>query len=257
MFVTQSKYTLKQLLNINLIAAILILSTMSLGVFANTQHWAVDIKPGQVVQLIAPVTSPETLPLRRQYYRDAIPLAEQYGFTNHGQLVVERTILGNFKPPTIIIGSWPSPMAISAFEQEPRWPELKRNRSAAWQDIRLYNGEVDQPQNMSFSADKSYTVAFAWVNTERPDDYYQYLDSVEPLLTEIGARFMFKIRHPKIESDQPNTPAPDQITFVEWPDAGALARLRAMPKYQEIVALLNQGVTQLDLHVIRPKAFAE
>lgn len=257
MFFLYSESNPKSMLNMYLISMLVLFFAVSNQVFASQQQWAVDIKPGQVVQLIAPVSSPETLPLRRQYYRDAIPLAEQYGFTNHGQLVIEKTILGRFKPPTIIVGSWPSSMAISQFEQEPQWPKLKQDRSVAWQDIRLYNGEVDQPHNMIFLSDKTYTVAFAWVNGEHPDDYFEYLASVEPLLTEIGARFMFKIRYPKIESDQPNTPAPDQITFVEWPDANALARLRAMPKYQQIVSLLNRGVTQLDLHVVRPKAFAE
>ena len=81
MFLMQSTYKLKQLLNIKLTAILMILSTISLGAFASPQQWTVDIKPGQVVQLIAPISSPETLPLRRQYYRDAIPLAEQYGFT--------------------------------------------------------------------------------------------------------------------------------------------------------------------------------
>lgn len=257
MFSRPLKNNFKSMFNIKLLINTALLSTFSFNALASTQQWAVDIEPGQVVQLIAPVSLPETLALRKQYYRDAIPLAEQYGFKNHGQLIIEKTILGEFKPPTLIVGSWPSPMAIDQFEQEPQWPKLKRDRSVAWQDIRLYNGEVDRPKNMTFSADKTYTVAFAWVNTDNPNDYFEYLSNVEPLLEEIGARFMFKIRYPKIEADHPNTPAPDQITFVEWPDANALARLRAMPRYKNIVSLLNRGVTQLDLHVVRPKAFIQ
>ena len=91
--------------NIKLLINTALLSTFSFNALASSQQWAVDIEPGQVVQLIAPVSLPETLALRKQYYRDAIPLAEQYGFKNHGQLIIEKTILGDFKPPTLIMSS--------------------------------------------------------------------------------------------------------------------------------------------------------
>ena len=217
----------------------------------------VHFEPSQMLQLIAPITeisknNDEGVKLRNQYYQKAIPLAQQYGFKNHGQLVVTETIVGDFSPGAYVIGSWPSLNAFDEFANLPEWPTLKTLRIEAWDELKLFNAEINAPLSLSFREDKFYTVVFAWSNPQRPNDYTSYLAGIEPALNRVGGRFMLKIKHPTMESHDASAEAPNQITFVEWNTKNGFATLQQQEDYKRFTGLRDSGLEKIEFHRLAP-----
>lgn len=217
------------------------------------QVMAVQFVPGQVVQLIAPISDPVKEPLRRAYYQTAIPLAQSYGFKNYGTLVVEQTIVGEFKPPVIVIGGWPSLHAQNEFKSHGDFKDIKLQRANAWEELMIYNHLNPDRTALSFDKDKSYTVAFAWTKLSHPNSYFEYLDAVEPMLAQLGARFMHKMVAPNLDAIEPNSHAPQQITFVEWQSDDDLRKLQSLPEYKKIYPLFLEGIEKFEFHRVSPR----
>lgn len=218
----------------------------------------VHFEPHQMLQLIAPITdvsknNEEGVKLRNQYYQTAIPLAQQYGFKNLGQLAVTETIVGDFRPGAYVIGSWPSLKAFDEFANLPEWATLKTLRLEAWDELKLFNTEIKAPLNQSFREDKFYTVVFAWNNPQNPDNYSAYLEGIEPALNRVGGRFMLKIKQPSMESHDPNAVPPNQITFVEWNTKNGFATLQQQEDYKRFIALRDSGLQKIEFHRLAPR----
>ena len=226
------------------------------GVFAQDstkQAMTVQFTPGQVIQLIAPISDPAKEPLRTDYYQTAIPLAQSFGFKNYGMLLVEQTIVGDFKPPVIVIGGWPSIQAQRAFQSHGNFQDIKSQRAAAWEVLNIHNHTNPERATLSFDKDKSYTVAFAWTKLSHPNSYFEYLDAVEPLLNQLGARFIHKMIAPNLDAIEPNAHAPQQITFVEWQSDGDLQKLQSLPEYKKIYPLFLEGIEKFEFHRVSPR----
>lgn len=225
---------------------------------ASVKSITVQFAPYEMIQLIAPVTAiskntGEAEALRRDYYTQAIPLAQAYGFKNLGQLQVDKTLVGDFKPPAYIIGSWPSVAAFDAFSDLPQWPELKALRKQAWDELKLFNSEIPSPTKLTFREDKHYSVVFAWVNPQNPTDYFTYLEGIEKALNRVGGRFILKLKQPTLESHTDDSSPPNQITFVEWETENGFAALREQPDYQEFTSLRDSGIAKLEFHLLSPR----
>ena len=235
---------------------LVILSMIDKTVFAeesDKQTLMVQFAPQQVVQLIAPISDPEKAELRTDYYKTAIPLAQSYGFKNHGLLYVKETLAGDFKPPVIVIGGWPSQQAQTGFKSHGNWQEIKTKRQAAWEELMIYNHLNTERLELSFDKNKSYTVEFAWTKIANPNSYFEYLDAMEPLLEKMGARFVSKFKGPNLDAFEPNAHAPHQITFIEWQSDDDLAQLQALPEYKRIESLLLNGTEKFEWHRVSPR----
>jgi len=218
----------------------------------------VHFEPNQMLQLIAPLTdisknNEEGVKLRNQYYQTAIPLAQQYGFKNLGQLIVTETIVGDFRPGAYVIGSWPSLKTFDEFANLPEWATLKALRVEAWDELKLFNAEIKAPLSLSFREDKFYTVVFAWNNPQHPNNYSAYLEGIEPALNRVGGRFMLKIKQPTMESHDSNAVPPNQITFVEWNTKNGFATLQQQEGYKRFIALRDSGLQKIEFHRLAPR----
>ena len=249
-------YTIKMLFR-RLFVGFLLFSIASthkvIGQEKTEQTMAVQFAPGQIIQLIAPVSEPVKEPLRRAYYQTAIPLAQSYGFKNYGTLVVEQTIVGDFRPPIIVIGGWPSLHAQNEFKSHRDFKGIKLQRADAWEKLMIYNHLNPDRTVLSFDKDKSYTVAFAWTKLSHPNSYFQYLKALEPMLAKLGARFMHKMVAPNLDAIEPNSHAPQQITFVEWQSDDDLRQLQSLPEYKKIYPLFLEGIEKFEFHRVSPR----
>lgn len=211
-----------------------------------------SFKKGQVLQLIAPVNLEGKESVRRHYYQTAIPLAESYGFANLGQLSVTQKIVGDFEPGAFVIGSWPSVKSFDDFAALPEWPELKQQRAQGWEELKLYNDQVEKDLELVFRQSKFYTVAFAWFNPENPNDYLKYLKSIEGIVNQMGGKFIHKMRSPTLEAHNSPKIAPDQITFVEWDSEDGLKNLLAHPEYEMFSGFFKSGISKFEMFRIAP-----
>ena len=115
---------------------------------------SVHFNPGAVMQLIAPVTEAEKRPLRDKYFELVAPTAREYGYTQNGVLVVEKTLIGTFSPNVFVVSQWPSLNAQKSFQSLPLFSEIKALRREAWEAVKLYDYEVTEPTTLTFSTDK-------------------------------------------------------------------------------------------------------
>ncbi|MDT0626719.1 hypothetical protein [Alteromonas sp. W364] len=222
------------------------------------QTLMVHFEPKQMIQLISPDTSiskntKEAAKLRGKYYQEAIPLAQSFGFKNHVQLNVTNTLVGSTKPTALILSSWPSVATFDEFSALPEWPKLKEMRKNAWDELSLYNAEIDHATILTFREDKYYTVLFAWINPEHPSDYLAYLAGIETALNRIGGTFMLKLKEPSIEVHASENNPPFQITFVEWDTKDGFTKLSKQEDYKRYTNLRDSGLRKVEFHQIKPK----
>ncbi len=132
----------------------------------------------------------------------------------------------------------------------PQWPAIKAQRADAWDHLRIYNSEIKKDQTITFSPDKYYSVAVAWTNPDRPNDYRQYLSNLEDTVTGLGGRFVLKLENLKYETHTPPFESPGQVMFVEWDTEEALTNLSSTEGFKQNVHLLRSGTTRFELHRI-------
>ena len=220
----------------------------------NDKHFTVNFAPGEVIQLIAPISDPDKKSLRSTYFKNNTSVAREYGYQSDGILIVTETLVGDFKPDVLVVSHWPSLIAQKTFQSLPLWDDAKALRRQAWEELKLFDHQLTEPLTLSFDPEKSYTVAFAWTDPSQPSDYYDYMNALPPLLEKIGGRFMHKINDVTMSSHNPDAIAPQQITFVEWDSPEGVEKLQAMPEFAEISGKLRSGTTRFELHRIAPRS---
>lgn len=250
----QSKFV-KPLSNRVLAIALTFTTSLSLGTFAseNDESFSVHFAPGEVIQLIAPISDPEKQSLRSTYFKNNTSVAREYGYQSDGILIVNETLVGDFKPDVLVVSHWPSLVAQKTFQSLPLWNDAKTLRRQAWEELKLFDHQLSEPLTLEFKPEKSYTVAFAWTNPAHPSDYYDYMDALPPLLEKIGGRFMHKINDVTMSAHNPHALAPQQITFVEWDSPDGVEKLQSLPEFSEIYGKLRSGTTRFELHRISPR----
>jgi len=243
-----NKVSLKQLL----MPMLLLLAFPSVAQEA-TKALSVQYAPGMVVQLIAPVTDPEKRHLRDLYFKKNAETAQRHGYRQDGVLIIEETLVGDFKPNVFVISHWPSLKAQKTFQALPLFSGVKSLRRDAWEALKLYDHELDVPLKMTFTEDKAYTVALAWTNPSNPSEYYDYMAALPPLLEKVGGRFMHQFNDVVVSAHNPDELAPQQITFVEWDSKDGVEKLQALPEFAELAKKLQSGTVRFELHRVTPR----
>lgn len=209
----------------------------------------INLKKGELISIISviPNKGDAADAARSQYYATAFPLAQQYGLKREGQLRVVAAPVGKHNSEGIIFFSWPSQAAEASLESEEAWPGIKALRPKAWDDLRIFTKELDEDLNLTFAADKTYTIAMAWTNPENPNDYDIYMDGIADAVSEVGGRFMYKMFDPKFESHKLKDGAPGQVTLVEWDTPEGLANFGDTQGFKDNVKYLSSGVTRFEI----------
>lgn len=214
----------------------------------------VSYKKGQLVSIISVEANEGEAAdtARNTYYATAIPLAERYGLSRDGQLSVIATPQGTHKPAAVLFFSFPSTQAEQDLIAHPDWPTAKALRPAAWKVLRIYSDVVDDDLTLNFRFDKIYSLAVAWINPEKPNDYSSYLNNIEPAVTASGGRFMHKVYDPRFEAhDIAIKLAPGQLTFVEWDSPSGLQAFQKTQGFKDNAALLGSGTTRFELMLLK------
>ena len=214
---------------------------------------SVHFNPGAVMQLIAPVTEAEKRPLRDKYFELGAPTAREYGYTQNGVLVVEKTLLGAFSPNVFVVSQWPSLNAQKSFQSLPLFSEIKALRREAWEALKLYDYEVSKPTTLRFSTDKVYSVSLAWVNPKAPNNYYDFIDSFAKKAQALGGKVISITQDISLSDHNPYAVAPQQIVILEWNSANDIEAILASSDYLTQLEKLKTGTVNFELHTVRPK----
>lgn len=215
--------------------------------------FSVHFNPGAVMQLIAPVTEAEKRSLRDKYFELGAQTAREYGYTQNGVLVVEKTLIGAFSPNVFVVSQWPSLNAQKSFQSLPLFSEIKALRREAWEALKLYDYEVSKPTTLAFSTNKAYSVSLAWVNPKAPNDYYDFIDSFVKKAEGVGGKVISVTHDISLSDHNPYAIAPQQIVILEWNSASDIEAVLSSPEYAPQREKLKTGTVEFELHAVRPR----
>lgn len=207
-----------------------------------------ELKKYQYLSIVLPQSKPESDEARKAYYEQAFPLGSQFGLKREMALKNDHTIISDYKPSGAIFYSYPNKASETALSNHPDWPAIKALRPKAWEELKIYSAEIKEDISINFDPEKSYTLVVAWLNPENPNDYATYLDSIGPMLAEVGGRFVYKMKQPEFEAHTPNAPAPGQLTFVEWDTLDGFSELRRKEAYKAVNHYIGSGTSAIEFY---------
>ncbi len=234
---------------------VLVTSLFTLPALASAKDevLSVHFNPGAVMQLIAPVTEAEKRPLRDEYFKKGAQTAKEYGYTQNGVLVVDKTLIGTFHPNVFVVSQWSSLKAQKSFQALPLFSEIKTLRRDAWKALKLYDYEVSKPTTLTFSADKVYSVSLAWVNPKAPNNYYAFIDSFAKEAQALGGKVVSKTQDISLSDHNPYAVAPQQIVIIEWNSTNDIEAVVSSSEYAAQLEKLKNGTVDFELHAVRPR----
>lgn len=212
----------------------------------------IEVKKGEVLQLIAPQARADGNSARQAYYDKVFPIAESFGYKRLGQLNVKQKVISDYDPGAFIFYSWPDEKAEDDLYSHPDWPALKAVRPEAWTELKIYSDTLDEDLTLNFDPAKHYTVVVAWFDPAHPGDYERYLSGIESAVTREGGRFIYKMRRPRFEAHASSLAAPGQITFVEWNSSSGFARVQKSDEYKANAKFFNSGLESFEFYWLTP-----
>lgn len=214
-----------------------------------------EFKKGQLFSIVSVVADPDEEAKENvaRYYKTAFPLGAKYGLKREGQLKVVASPVGDHKSDGIVFYSWPSAEDEQSFEAEPAWASIKALRPKAWEELRIYTQEVGADMSLTFHPEKTYTLAMAWFNPENPDHYDKYMAGIKEAAESVGGRFIYKMFHPKFESDVIKNGGPGQVTLVEWDTPQGLQAFGKTEGFKQNAHYLKTGVTRFEILALKSK----
>ncbi|MEN7342338.1 MAG: hypothetical protein AAAFM81_05315 [Pseudomonadota bacterium] len=209
----------------------------------------VPIAESELVSVISivPKAGEAAANARNIYLKEAFGLAQQHGLQPHGALAVTEAIVGEFQPRAVAFYRWPSAEAESTFEALPEWAPIKATRPDGWDELRIHDRVATNDATLEFSDDKFYTMASAWIDPGKPDDYLTYLGNIEPAMASVGGKFFFHMSEPSFSSLTPDLAAPSRVTIVEWDSREALDAFLNTALFKKNASLLTSGTVRFEL----------
>jgi uncharacterized protein (DUF1330 family) len=220
------------------------------GIQAKAEQKTINmaLNKGQMFSVIAPIMKEDGESARNQYYSKVLPLGTKLGLKREGQIKVTDTVVGDFNAGALVFFSWPDVNAENKLYAHDEWAAMKALRPKGWEELRIYSAPIEQDTLLRFRADKHYTLAIAWTNSDNPDNYTQYLDAVGVKLKNFGGRFIYKMYNPRFEAHATDLSAPNQLTFVEWDSADGLSRFRQSPDIKAQSTLFKTGLNRFEFY---------
>lgn len=212
----------------------------------------IALAKGQLLSLVMPKIDPAGTAERQEYSKRAFTIARSLGLQLEGSFTIPAKIVGNFTPDVALFFSWPNQEAETALSRHPEWPEIKALRPKAWEELKIYTVALEGDTTLEFDTAKSYTLAIAWLNPARPNDYYKYMEAISDDVRAVGGRFVLKMVEPKFEAHASPKVAPGQVTIAEWPSDTSVAELRRREGYAEKYAHFESGVSRFEFYKIAP-----
>jgi uncharacterized protein (DUF1330 family) len=225
------------------------LNSLSVASSAATESLTLDLKAGQVLQLVLVRTKEgdQAKAVRQRYFQTAIAYAESLGDEFLGSLRIKNTLIGENKPSVIAMYAFPNEAAQRTFQAS---PDYKRMRKEGWDELHVFSTTLTSDMQLKFDPSKNYTLAAAWTQPDTLEDYQRYLNGIEADFDEIGARYLAKFTGINLQSQTDDGGDPSQLTLVEWSGEVDLKGLQQTASYKENSKYFRKAITRFDFYSI-------
>lgn len=212
----------------------------------------VSYKAGQAISIITPEpkSGEAAKAAMSDYFATSFPLASNFGLEAGEQLRVKTVVHGTHQPTVAVFYSYPDAASEAALTAHPDWPSIKAKRPAAWEELRVYTTVLKEDVSLTFKPSKTYTMAVAWLNPEKPNDYAAYMTGIQSAVTASGGRFVYEMHDPAFEAHARPKDAPGQVTLVEWDSPAGLANFQKTDGFKQNAKYLSSGTTDFELMVL-------
>ncbi len=220
---------------------LLLCSGFSASLTAQPKPRTVDLKKGQVLDVIFLNNDPEAKDLLQDYFKRAFPIAEANGYVpGMGFGIAGTPIRGNYRPEVMAVGTWPGiaerTTGLSALETQ--MADFHEMRRKIWPTFNLTFYEMKADASFTIKTDKYYVVTAFWA--EQKGRFKKFLKQWEVTQKQAGGT-------PLIVLTDGTSPfgynfEPDYLTITEWETEAAFRS--SLPKDNKLgypgVRHLNQ-----------------
>lgn len=192
----------------------------SAGLAAQTKSKTVDLRKGQVFDVLLLTNNPDAKDLRQDYFKRAFPIAKANGYVSGGGFgVVGPPIRGNYQPEAMAIGTWPGIAERSAGLQalEGEMADFHEMRRKVWPTFHLTYYEMKEDVTFTVSTGNYYVVTAFWA--EKKGRFRKFLKQWEARQAREGGK-------PLLVLTDGTSPFgyelnPDYFTITEWSSEAA------------------------------------
>ncbi|MFK8163892.1 MAG: hypothetical protein AB8H12_15710 [Lewinella sp.] len=206
---------------------LLLCSTFSTSLAAQAKPKTVDLKKGQVFDIIFLTNDPAAKDLMQDYFKRAFPIAQANGYTSGGGFGIAGTpIRGNYHPEVMAIGTWPGlaerTAGLAALETQ--MDDFHEMRRKIWPTFNLTYYEMKEAASFTIKTEKYYVVTAFWA--EQKGRFKKFLKQWEVTQAKAGGT-------PLLVLTDGTSPfgynfEPDYFTITEWKSEAAF--LRSLPE---------------------------
>ena len=149
---------------------LLLSSAISTNLAAQAKPKTVDLKAGQVFDIIFLNNHPDAKDLMKDYFNRASPIAKANGYLPGGGFGIAGTpTRGNYHPTVMAIGTWPSlaQRAAGLIALETEMIDFHEMRRKIWPTFNLTFYEMKEDVSFTVQPDKYYVVTLFWAEGKR------------------------------------------------------------------------------------------
>lgn len=195
-------------------------TAFSASLTAQAKPKTVDLKKGQVFDIIFLTNKPDTKDLMQDYFKRASPIAQANGYASGGGFGIAGTpIRGNYQPKVMAIGTWPGVAERTAgvVALETQMTDFHEMRRKVWPTFNLTYYEMQEDASFTIKTDKYYVVTSFWA--EKKGSFKKFLKQWEAAQAKAGGT-------PLLVLTDGTSPfgynfEPDYFTITEWESEAA------------------------------------
>lgn len=234
------------------LALLSFLTSILISFSSSAQSVSLKLNKDQILSVITPQLIPGKESASQNYQASVFPIAQKHGFKTQALLKVEEVLFGEYNPPVVALYSWPNAASEQAFNNEPQWPALKSTRTNIWKELKITDATLTRQHNIQFDPNKSYTIGFAWVNPNHPEDYQRYLGATEQALKKAGGKKILVLKDNVFQSLASGIYAPAQVTFVEWDSKNDYQKYLQSDAFRAYGHYFQSGISRFEWYRVSP-----
>ena len=176
---------------------LLVVSLFGFSVFGQANVKSFEFKKGEVLDILLLSTHVNAAPLFEKYKKTVFPVGFEYTFQPQPGFKIEKLVLGNYKPTSLVIGKWKSKLNREGFLNNivNRVPDFHEQRKALFSYFGLTYYEMQKDLSFSVDTDKYIVAAAFWGKDKK--SFENFYNKWENKMKKKGAKLIVKFENGK------------------------------------------------------------
>lgn len=189
--------------------------------------------------------------LGQDYFPKVFPVAQEYGLSASQMFTVVEHAYGKAPVQQFGFFVWDSYAQKEAFDQDPRYLELRNIRNKALEYLYMGYFQVDQDVTYTFDDQSVYDFAAMWLDPQNADKLPKYFEKVAPVA--MGAEYGYEpiVTLNPLKNCTKGKYTPNFIGFAKWKVPNGFQKLQSNGTYQKYVHLRDAATPYKDVFMVK------